>query len=125
MLKGLGQLASLMRGAGELSEKMEGLQRSLQEQTVTGSAGGGLVTVTMNGLGQVTSVALDPSLTERGDREMIENLLPAAVNQASARAKELHLSAMRELTGGIELPGIDKIMAAFRQDESDETDSSS
>lgn len=120
MFKGLGQLASLMRGASEISGKLEGVTRSLQEQRVVGAAGGDLVRVEKNGLAQVTGVRIDPALFENGDREMLENLLPAAINQASVKAKELHVAAMRELTGGIELPGLDKLMSQFNDPDAPE-----
>ncbi len=122
MFKGIGQLASLMRGASGISEKLEGITRSLQEKTVVGSAGGDMVRVEMNGLSQVTRVEIDPALFERGEREMLENLLPAAINQAAAKAKELHMVAMRELTGGMDLPGLDKLMSQFNMDDLPESD---
>lgn len=113
MLKGLGQLASLMRGATEISSKMESLSNTLRERRVVGSAGGDMVRVEMNGLAQVTRVTLDPTLISGGDRELAETLICAATNQASAKAKELHLEVMRELTGGISLPGLDQLMSGM------------
>jgi DNA-binding YbaB/EbfC family protein len=116
VFKGLGQLASLMRGASEISNKMEGLTQKLAEQRVVGSAGGDMVRVEMNGLSQVTRVMIDPTLFPNGDREMLENLLPAAINQATTKAKELHVAAMRDLTGGLDLPGLDKLMSQFNDE---------
>jgi len=120
MLKGLGNLAnlgSMMKQAQEMGAKMEGLQAQLKEKRVTGSAGGGLVSVEADGAGQVLSVRLDPSLLgadgKQPDQEMIEDLLPAAFNDAAARAKQLHAEAMQELTGGMNLPGMDEAMAKF------------
>lgn len=113
MFKGIANLASLLRNAGDFTGKMEGISQKLQERSVVGSAGGELVQVEMNGLAQVVRVSIDPLLFARGDREMLENLLPAAINQASAKAKQLHLEAMQELTGGLDLPGMDKMLARF------------
>jgi nucleoid-associated protein EbfC len=87
-----------------------------------GTAGGGMVLVEMNGLAQVTRVTIDPTLFPSGDREMLETLLCAAINQASAKAKEQHLEVMRELTGGMELPGLEKLMAQFSGEEPPEAD---
>ena len=122
MFKGLGQLASLMRGASAISGKLDDVGRTLQEKRVTGSAGGDMVLVEMNGLAQVTRVNIDPALFSSGDREMLETLLCAAINQASGKAKEQHLEVMRELTGGIELPGLEKLMSQFVGEDSPEAD---
>ena len=120
MLKGLGNLAnlgSMMKQAQEMGAKMEGLQAELKQKRVTGAAGGGLVSVEADGSGQVLAVRIDPSLLggdgKQPDQEMIEDLLPAAFNDAAARAKQLHAEAMQELTGGMNLPGMDEAMAKF------------
>lgn len=113
MLKGLGQLASLMRSASGLSGKLDETTRKLQEKRVVGTAGGDMVQVEMNGLAQVTRISIDPALFESGDREMVETLLCAAINQASGKAKEQHLEVMRELTGGLEIPGLERMMSQF------------
>jgi DNA-binding protein YbaB len=67
----------------------------------------------MNGLSQATKVTIDPLLVENQEIEMLEHLLPAAINQAMAKAKHLHLEAMRDLTGGIDLPGLEQMMQRF------------
>ncbi len=109
MLKGLGNLAnlgSIMKQAQEMGSKLQGLNEELKTKRATGAAGGGLVEAEVDGLGTLLSVRIDPSLIEKGDREMIEDLLPAAVAQAVARAKQLHAEAMQTMTGGLELPGL-------------------
>ena len=111
MFKGLGNLASLMKQAKQMGSRMEEVNQQLKEQRATGSAGADLVKVEMNGLGEVLQVKIDPSLVESGDREMIEDLLPAAINQANAKAKQLHMEAMRGLTDGMDLPGLDEAMS--------------
>ncbi len=111
-----------MRGASEISGKLDGVSRALQEKRVVGSAGGDMVLVEMNGLAQVTRVTIDSALFPSGDREMLETLLCAAINLASAKAKEQHLEVMRDLTGGIELPGLEKLMSQFAGNPSPEND---
>jgi DNA-binding protein YbaB len=64
------------------------------------------VEVEVNGLKDVLSVRIDPSLVEKQDREMIEDLLPAAFNAAAQKADALHAESMAALTGGLELPGL-------------------
>lgn len=104
MFKSLGNLANLpalMKQAQEVTGKMQALQQQLRSKRATGSVGGGLVEVEVNGLAEVLAVRIDPSLVEKGEREMIEDLLPAAFNSAQQKAKQLHAEAMQSLTGGI------------------------
>src|SRR5262245_43842436 len=78
VLKGLGQLAqlpALLKQAQEMGGKLEQLQFELKAKRVTGAAGGGLVEVDCNGLGDALAVRIDAALVERGDRELLEDLL--------------------------------------------------
>lgn len=106
MFKGLGNLAGMMQQAQEMGAKMKELQTKLEAERVTGEGGGGMVTVEMTGSQRVIAVRIDPSLLEKGDREMIEELTATAVNDASERAKQAHAAAMTEITGGMNLPGM-------------------
>ncbi|MEX0586771.1 MAG: YbaB/EbfC family nucleoid-associated protein [Pirellulales bacterium] len=109
MFKGLGNLANvgaILKQAQEFGGKMQLLQEELKTKRATGAAGGGLVEVEVNGLGEALAVRIDPALVAKGDREMIEDLLPAAFNSAQQKAKALHAEAMQSLTGGIPLPGL-------------------
>ena len=108
MFKGLGNMASMIRQAQQMGGKMEEISAQLKTRRVTGTAGGGMVEVEANGLGEVLKVRIEPSLN---DREMIEDLLPAAINQAAAKAKSLHLEMMQSLTGGMDLPGLNDMLA--------------
>jgi DNA-binding YbaB/EbfC family protein len=104
VLKGLGNLANLpglLKQAQEVSGKMQALQQELRSKRATGTAGGGLVEVEVNGLAEVLAVRIDASLVDKGEREMIEDLLPAAFNAAQQKAKQLHADAMQSLAGGI------------------------
>ena len=105
MLKGLGNLASLMSQARTMGPKMQEAMEQLKTQSVSGSAGGGMVTVTANGAGLVTEIKIDPVLAEKNDLEMVTDLLPAAINDALAKAKELHVEAMQGVTGDLPIPG--------------------
>ncbi len=71
-----------------------------------------MVEVEVDGLGQVLKVSIDPALVERKDRELIEDLIPAAVNDAVAKSKELHAEALKGLTGGLDLPGLKEALGA-------------
>ena len=108
-----------MKQAQDMGTKLQGINEELKTKRATGVAGGGLVEVEVNGVGTVLAVRIDPSLIEKGDREMIEDLLPAAFNQANTKAKELHAEAMRSMTEGLELPGLDEALSKLT-DGSDE-----
>ena len=107
MFKGLANLAGLMKQVGQISGKMQAVQDELKAKRIIGSAGAGMVEVEMNGLGEMLRLTIDPKLIERGEREMIEDLIPAAVNQAQVEIKKAHGEAMRGATEGLGIPGID------------------
>jgi DNA-binding YbaB/EbfC family protein len=117
MFKGLSQLASLVSNARNIGDKMQSLQAELATQRATGRAGGDMVIVVVNGLGQVLNVKLDPALVERKDQEMLEDLLPAAINDALAKSKELHVNAMQAMTGGLDLSAMKDMLGKFTPEE--------
>ena len=85
---------------------MQALDEELKSKRATGAAGGGLVEVEVNGLGEVLAVRIDPSLVEKQDREMIEDLLPAAFNAAAQEGRSSCTpKRMQSITGGMQLPG--------------------
>jgi DNA-binding YbaB/EbfC family protein len=113
MFKQLGGLAGLMKqmkGMSEMGGKMEAITARLEAERVHGSAGGEMVTVEANGLGVVLSVRIDPAIREEGDWEMAQDLLPAAINDATTKAKQRHADLMQELMGGFDLPGLEDAM---------------
>ena len=114
VFKGLGNLANigaLVKQAQEMGGKMQAIQEELKTKKATGAAGGGLVEVDVNGLSDVLAVRIDPSLVEKGDREMIEDLLPAAFNAAQAKAKQMHAEALQGLAGGLPIGGFADILS--------------
>lgn len=121
MFKGLGNLsnlAGLFKQAQEMGGKIEQLNEELKTKRVTGKAGAGMVEVLANGLGEVVAVRIDPALIEKQDRELLEDLLPAAFNDARQKAQQLHAEQLQELTGGLNLPGLGE---AFGQTGPDTT----
>lgn len=91
------------RQAQLLQEKMEKVQEELETLTVEGSAGGGVVKVTMSGKQVIDSVTIEPEAAE--DVELLQDLVAAAVNDALSRAQELASQKMGPLTGGMKIPG--------------------
>lgn len=110
-LGNLGNIAGMLRSAQEMGAKVQGLQEELRAKRVTGSSGGGMVEVEMTGTGEMLSLRIDPDLIARGEQEIIEDLVPAAVNQASAKAKQMHADMMKDLTSGMNVPGLDDALA--------------
>lgn len=124
MIKNILGIASFVRNAGELTGRMRGIGDRLRSQRVTGAAGGGLVEVDVNGLGEAVKVRIDPSLT---DREMIEDLLPAAFNQACTKARQLHFEAMKSASETMRGPEslediLRSILDRVDKDDEDEDD---
>lgn len=113
MFQGLSNLAGLMKQAQEMGTKLQGMQAQLRERQVTGSAGGGLVEIDMNGAMEVSRCRIDPTLLVSPDRELLEDLITSAVNQAAERARQLHADAMQEMTGNIPIPGLQEALAKF------------
>jgi nucleoid-associated protein EbfC len=101
-------LGGLLKQAQALQERLASAQEELAKRTVEGSAGGGMVTVIVNGGLEVVSVRIDPTLLVEPDREMLQDLVVAAVNAGIQAAKRMMGEEMGRLSGGlgIKLPGM-------------------
>jgi DNA-binding YbaB/EbfC family protein len=97
-----GNLAGLMQQAQKMQQEMQKAQEELAKLTVTGEAAGGLVKVTMTGKHAVRRIEIDPSLLS--DREMLEDIVTAAVNDAVNRVASTMQDRMSEMTSGMPLP---------------------
>ena len=107
MAKGF-DLGGLFRQAQQIQERLASVQEELGARTVEGSAGGGMVTATVNGRLEVVAVRIEPSLLEKPDVEMLQDLVVAAVNAGIRAAQQLMSEEMGKVTGGlgIKLPGM-------------------
>ena len=92
-----------MKQAQRMQEELQKMQQRLVEEEVTGEAGGGMVKVTLNGNHQARQVQIDPSLFQ-DDRELLEDLIVAAINDAVARIAEKLKASMTNATAGVRLP---------------------
>jgi len=99
-------MADLQKMLSQVKQMQEQFQQKLQQITVETSAGGGMVSVKMNGQKQLLEVRLDPEVVSGGDREMLQDLILAAVNEASRRVDTEIQQQMLSLTGGLNLPKI-------------------
>jgi DNA-binding YbaB/EbfC family protein len=96
----------MLRQAQGLKEKMNQFQKELESQSFTGTAGGGAVSVTMNGKHQVQKVVIDPKTAASGDVEMLQNLVQTAVNEAGQQVNAKLKEEVSKMTGGLGLPGM-------------------
>jgi DNA-binding YbaB/EbfC family protein len=97
-------LGNMLKEAQKLQSRMTEMQQKLAEMEMTGTAGGGLVNVTLNGRGEMRKIKIDPSLADPNEMEILEDLVVAACNDAKAKT-EAHLQdEMGKLTGGLPLP---------------------
>ena len=109
MFKGLGNLgnlANLMKQAGKVREEMQRISESLRAKSVEGTAGGGMVTVKVNGKQEVLSCQIDAQIFADGDRELLEDLLAAATNQALEKSRKLAAEEMSRAASGLSIPGL-------------------
>ncbi len=97
-------IAKMMKQAQKMQKDMQNLQASLAEKTVEATVGGGKVTVTANGSGEITSIKIAPEVVDREDVEMLEDLVLSGVTQAIEKAKALAAGEMEAITGGMGLP---------------------
>lgn len=96
----------IMKQAQKMQAQMAKVQEDLAGEKVEGSAGGGMVTVTANGQGDVVAVRIDSEVMKDDDVEMLEDLVLAAVNEALRRSKELAAERMGKITGGLGSMGL-------------------
>jgi len=97
-------LGGLMKQAQEMQAKMEAMQKELDEAEISGTAGGGMVTVTLNGKNEMRGLKIDPSLASPDDVEILEDLIVAAFNDAKAKVERYVQEEMQKITGGLQLP---------------------
>jgi DNA-binding YbaB/EbfC family protein len=117
VFKGITNLASMLKQAQQVGGRLQQVNDELKNRRAIGRAGGGMVEVEVNGLGQMLKLTLDPGLVERNDRELLEDLIPAATNQALAKTKELHAEVIKDIASGVELPGLSEMLGKMTAQE--------
>ncbi len=101
-----GNMANIMKQAQAMQEQMAKIQEQAASKTVRGTAGGGMVTVTVSGAMQVVGVQVDPEVMKSGDAEMLQDLIMAAANDALGKARDLMADEVKGVTGGLGIPGL-------------------
>jgi DNA-binding YbaB/EbfC family protein len=103
-LGGLGDMAGMMKKAKEMQSKMEQMQHDLNSVTVVGESGAGLVKATATAKGDLTALDIDPSIFNSDDKEVVEDLILAAIKDAQAKAAEKSEEEMGKMTERLGLP---------------------
>jgi DNA-binding YbaB/EbfC family protein len=102
----MANFGKLMKQAQQMQAKMAELQEELAKTEFEVSSGGGMVTVRMNGQQEVLAVKIEEEVFKEGDREMLEDLIVAALNEARQKAADMAKEQMSSLTGGMNIPGL-------------------
>jgi DNA-binding YbaB/EbfC family protein len=97
-------LGDMMKQVQAMQAKMADMQTKLEQATVTGQSGGGMVKVTLSGKGVMTALSIDPSLLKDDEREILEDLIVAAHADAKGKSETLMAEEMKSVTGGLSLP---------------------
>lgn len=97
-------IAGLMKQASQMQKKMEDMQAALEASTVEGSAGAGMVHVTMSGKGELKALRIDPKLADPAEMEMLQDLIVAAHADARRKMEAAAAEEMQKVTGGLNLP---------------------
>ena len=103
MIKGMGDL---MKQFGKMQEKMDEMQKELENSRLEGSSGGGVIKVVANGKGEILEMKISPEVVNPNEIEMLQDLVMAAVNQARQKAEELMKQNLAKITGGLKIPGL-------------------
>lgn len=103
-LAGLGDMSKMMKAAQDMQSKMTELQEDLARTVVMGESGGGLVKARATAKGELTGLDIDPSIFVASEKEVVEDLILAAIKDAQAKAALRHQSEMAKLTEGLGLP---------------------
>jgi DNA-binding YbaB/EbfC family protein len=101
-----GGMGDLLKQAQEMQARIAKIQEELGQKTVAGSAGGGMVQVTVNGKFNLTAIKVEPAVINAAEKEMLEDLILAAVNDGMRKARDMISGEMTKITGGFKIPGL-------------------
>lgn len=105
-LGNLGNLGGMMKQAMQMKAKMEEMKERLGAEIIEASVGGGMVSVTMNGRFEVIKVYIDPEIVDKNDPDTLTTMVQAGFNEAVRKVQELIQEKMREVAGGLDIPGL-------------------
>ena len=99
-------MSEIMRQAQDFQQRLSQVQNELAGKIVTASAGGGMVSVTVNGKNELLSIQIDTEVISPEDQSMLQDLIVSAVNEGIKKAQDMAQTEMKKLTGGISIPGM-------------------
>ena len=99
-------IGNIMKQAQKMQAQMAKVQEELAQKTVEASAGGGMVTVVVTGKQEIMSVTIEPEVIDASDKEMLQDLVVAAVNEGLRKSQEMVAEEMKKITGGLQIPGL-------------------
>jgi len=102
---------SIMQQAQQMQQKMADIQEQLKTKTATGTAGGGMITVTANGKNEILSIVIEKEIISVEEKEMLQDLITAATNDALRKVSDLSKAEMSKLTGGMNIPGVSNLFS--------------
>lgn len=102
----MANLNELMKQAQQLQAKLTRIQEEASAKTVEASAGGGMVTASVNGRLEVVALKIEPAVLESGDMEMLQDLIMAAVNEGIRKAQKMVADEVGKIAGGLKIPGL-------------------
>lgn len=103
------KFSEMLKNLGGMKEHMEQMKAKISRLNVEGEAGAGMVKVKASGEGDITDVKIDPQLLSSGEKDMLEELVISATNDALKKAREAAAREMKSLAGGLNIPGLDKL----------------
>lgn len=103
---GAGNMQKQLQQMQQMQKKMEAIQAEIDEKEVEATAGGGAVSVTVNGKKEVTKITIKPEVVDPDDVEMLQDLIMVAVNEGMRQIEEISQNEMGKLTGGLNIPGL-------------------
>lgn len=106
MMRGMGNMNNMMKQMQKMQKQMEQAQAELNERTFVGTAGGGMVTVTANGLKQIVEVNIKEDVVDPEDIDMLQDLVLTATNDALKQVEEATSKTMGQFTKGMNIPGL-------------------
>jgi hypothetical protein len=99
-------IGNIMKQAQKMQAQMAKVQEELAQKTVEASAGGGMVTVVVTGKQEIMSITIEPEVIDASDKEMLQDLVAAAVNEGLRKSQEMVSEEMKKITGGLQIPGL-------------------
>lgn len=103
---GGGNMGGMMKQAKKMMESIQKVQEELTQERIEATSGGGMVTATVSGDGELVGIKIDPQVVDPTDVEMLEDLVTTAVREAMTKAKQTSAERMQAVTGGLGLPGL-------------------